>query len=126
VVGCVAGELGLGDIVWGEWARIAVGGLERRGLGESDAGNVAVMHMEGDVPMKCPAVSSRAILGPIMSHTEHYRRHTLTSRNSMSSISLRNFFFTLPTTGTGSASFNTDVIVPLPLNFRSATLWSRT
>lgn len=69
-MGCVAGELGPEDVVWGEWGRIAVGGLERRGLGESDAGNVAVMHMEGDVPKKCPAVSSRAILGPFMSHTE--------------------------------------------------------
>ena len=44
---------------------------------------------------------------------------TFTRRSSMSSISLRNFFFILPTIGTDSCSLSTDVMVPFPLNLVS-------
>lgn len=64
---CVAGELGLVDVVSADWARIVVGGQGRRGLGENDGVNVVVMRMGRDVLMKYPTVSSLAILGPFMS-----------------------------------------------------------
>jgi len=115
------------ELVSVEWAVLVMTALEGRGrrrLGRRDVVmivgdvDVDVMRRVINVPMIVMVVSFAAIWVP-SPQSPILVSHTLTSRSSISSVSLPNRFFTLPTTGTISSSFDIELMVPLPQNLRS-------